>query len=431
MPIVVLGLSHKTAPPEIRNRHAFPSERVVGALSALRDYTAVNEAAIVSTCNRLEIYADVDRFESGVSQIKDFLTTYRNMGVDDFDSYLYTMLGAEAVEQLLRVAGGLDSMLIGEAEILAQLKESLEAAQRARSIGSHLHRLFRLALETGKRARTETAIGRNVASLGSAAVELAARHCTIADSRALVVGAGKMGSTIARHLASRGATNLIIANRTMERAAALAKEVGGRSADLADVPELLRVVDLVICATGRGSYVITSDAVRAKRSTPLLIVDIAVPRDVEPAAARIDGVTVYELADLKDVIERTLEERRSDIPAVESIVQQSKREYLAWYESRAAVPLIARMREDAEAIRAVEIAKLFSSLPELDETERQTIEAASVSIVNRLLHEPLTRLRETAPPKNAALDEFLDLNVLGSQLQRHLSESFRAPRRRS
>jgi len=417
MPIVVLGLSHKTAPPEVRNRHAFPAERVVEALGALRDYTAVAEAAIVSTCNRLEIYAEVSDFETGVGQIKDFLTTYRAMGIEDFDKYLYTMLGSEAVEQLLRVASGVDSMLIGEAEILAQLKAAMTAAQAAHSIGPNLHRLFRLALKTGKCARTETRIGRDVVSLGSAAVELASRHCDIRAARALVVGAGKMGSIVARHLAARGTARVTIANRTPARGRRLAAAIGADVIGLADVGGRLQAVDLVISATGRGSYVLTAD-MTLERDRPLLIVDIAVPRDVDPMVAETPGVTLYELADLQDVIERTLEERRAQVPAVEAIVADSRREYMRWYEQRAVVPMINRLREKAEAIRATEIERLFSRLPELKPAERDSIVAASVSIINRLLHEPVTRLRETGT-------EALDAQAFSEQLERHLSKTLR------
>jgi len=427
MPLVVLGLSHKTAPPHVRNRHAFPSDRVVEALGALRDYPGIDEAAILSTCNRLEFYADVADYEHGVAQIKEFLTTYRRMGIEDFDSYLYTMLGAEAVEQLLRVASGLDSMLIGEAEILGQVKEALSCAERADAAGPHLNRLFRLALETGKRARTETGIGRDVVSLGSAAVELASRHCRLRGARALVIGAGKMGSIVARHLAARGAREIVIANRTAQRGRALAQAVGGRAIELADVAGSLDGVDLVVSATGRGSYVISAGSFDARPRRRLLIIDIAVPRDVEPEVARIPGITLYELADLKDVIERTLEERRAEMPAVEAIVAQSLGDYMRWYASRAVVPLINRLREKAESIRAAEIGRLFSRLPELDASERATIEATSVSIINRLLHEPLTRLREE-PAR--ALGDVVDLTSFGEQLERHLSATLKAPRER-
>jgi len=418
MPIVVLGLSHKTAPPDVRNRHAFPAERVVEALGALRDYTAVEEAAVVSTCNRLEIYAEVSDFETGVEQIKNFLTTYRSMGIEDFDKYLYTMLGAEAVEQLLRVATGIDSMLIGEAEILAQLKEAMVSAQTAHSIGPNLHRLFRLALEAGKRARSETGIGRDVVSLGSAAVELASRHCDVRAASALVIGAGKMGGIVARHLAARGAADITIANRTPERARLLADAVGARVIDLAEIDGQLADVDLIISATGRGSYAVTAGMLLA-RERPLLIVDIAVPCDVEPAVANSPGVTLYELADLQDVIERTLEERRAEVPAVEAIVAESRRDYMRWYDQRAVVPMINRLREKAEAIRATEIERLFSRLPELDDATRDSIVAASISIINRLLHEPVTRLRETGSVA-------IDVKAFGEQLERHLSQTVRS-----
>src|SRR5579863_10139067 len=222
MPIVVLGISHKTAPSEVRDRHAFPAHRVTEALGALRDYKAIREAAILATCNRLEIYADVTDYEVGVGEIKDFLTTFRSMRVEDFDKYIYTMLGAEAVTQLFSVASGLDSMLIGEDEIVAQVKEALGAADAAGSAGTNVSRLFRTALRTGKQARTETAISRDAVSLGSAAVELAARHCRVPDSSAVIVGAGKMGATVARHLASRGARTIDIVNRTRARAQAIA-----------------------------------------------------------------------------------------------------------------------------------------------------------------------------------------------------------------
>ncbi len=205
MPVVLLGLSHRTAPLEIRDRHTVPADRIAAALRALSEYSAVREAAILSTCNRLEIYAEVDAYEQGVAQLKEFLTTYRDMRVDDFDKYLYTMLGGEAVEQLFRVASGLDSMLVGEPQIMSQVKDALRLAQEAGSIGPRLGRLFRTALQTGKRARSETAIGHDVVSLGSAAAELAERHCDIGSARCVVLGAGKMGAAAAKHLRARGA----------------------------------------------------------------------------------------------------------------------------------------------------------------------------------------------------------------------------------
>lgn len=439
MPIVALGLSHKTAPDEVRNRHAFPPERIGQALEALHDYGAIREAAIVSTCNRLEIYAEVADFESGVEQIKDFLTTYRNMRVEEFDKYLYTMLGAQAVEQLLRVTCGLDSMLMGEAQIVGQVKDALKVAQRAGTVGTYLNRLFRSALEAGKRARTETAIGSDVISLGSAAVELAARHANISRSSVVVVGAGKMGSIVAKHVAARGVAKLTIVNRTLRRAEQIARSLTASALPLTSLPLALESADLIITAAGGGTAIVTAPMVRDARSPhnrPLLIVDIAVPCDVEANVAALPGVTVYQIGDLRNVVAGTIESRRAEIPAVEAIVTEGIATYLRWYQSRAAAPLIASLREKAEAIRQTEIVKLFANLPELDERQRAIIANASVSILNRLLHAPVTRLRESAAlgvpaPELIHAQPPIELAGLGEQIEAQLTQTFRPPMKSS
>ena len=429
MPIVLLGLSHRTAPLAVRDRHAMPTNRLAEALCALADYSAVREAAILSTCNRLEIYADVDAYEAGLAQLKEFLTTYRQMRVEDFDKYLYTMLGAEAVEQLFRVASGLDSMLIGEPQILSQVKDALRLAEEAGSIGPHLGRLFRSALQTGKRARTQTAIGRDVVSLGSAAVELASRHCEITHARCAVVGAGKMGTAAAKHLVARNASSLTIVNRTLWRAQSLAKNVGAASAPLTQLSEVLAQSDLVITAIGSGVPIISEamlrGAVAERNGAPLLIVDIGVPRDVEPSAALLQSIVVYSIEDLRDVVDRTLESRRGEIPLVESIVASHVAAYLEWYQTRGAAPLIASLRRKAEQIRSVEIERLFSRMPELDDQQRDMVVAASISIINRLLHGPVTKLRKTVaegPPEDEAqlAETLLDADAFGDRLQRQL-----------
>ena len=439
MPIVVLGLSHKTAPPEVRDRHAFPAQRVTEALGALRDYSGVREAAIVATCNRLEIYAEVADFEAGVGEIKDFLTTYRAMRVEDFDKYLYTLLGADAVAQLLRVASGLDSMLIGEAEIMAQVKGALAAAQAAGTMGSHLNRLFRTALRAGKRARTETTIGSDVVSLGAAAVELVSRSVDLRGASAVVVGAGKMGTTVARHLAARGAGRIAIVNRTLARAQAIAAEIGARALPFDALCKALADADLAVTAVGSGAHLITASDIAAAMTTrperPLLVVDIGAPHDVDPGARSIDGVDVLELADLRVIVDEHIGGRKAAVPAVEAIVDELSREYLRWYQSRAAVPLIARLRTRAERIRTNEIERLFASRPELDEAQRAAIVQASIGIINKLLHEPLTKLRETAASATHAgdsaeeLNKLVDLASMEEQIERQFSTTFAPPAR--
>jgi len=439
MPIVVLGLSHKTAPPEVRDRHAFPAERVTEALGALRDYPGIREAAIVATCNRLEIYAEVADFEAGVGEIKDFLTTYRAMRVEDFDKYLYTLLGADAVEQLLRVASGLDSMLVGEAEIMSQVKGALASAQAAGTMGSHLNRLFRTALRAGKRARTETSIGRDVVSLGAAAVELAARRIELHGASTVVVGAGKMGTTVARHLAARGTKRIAIVNRTLSKAQSIADEIGASALPFHKMKDALATADLAITAVGSGAHLVTTadvEAIMAGRpDRPLLIVDIGAPHDVDPQARSIAGVGVLELADLRTILDDNIGGRKAAVPAVEAIVGALTLEFVRWYQSRAAVPLIARLRTRAERIRTNEIEKLFASRPELDEVQRTAIVQASIGIINKLLHEPLTKLRETAASATQAgdsadaLNKLVDLASMEEQIERQFSTTFSPPAR--
>jgi glutamyl-tRNA reductase len=429
MPIVSLGLSHRTAPPEVRDRHAVPSERIAEALQALSEYHAVREAAILSTCNRLEIYADVESYESGVAHLKEFLTTYRAMRVEDFDKYLYTLLGAQAVEHLLRVACGLDSMLLGEPQIMHQVKDALRLAHAAGSVGPHLHRLFRVALQAGKEARHQTAIGRNVVSLGAAAVELAATQCDVSRARCTVIGAGTMGTTVAKHLHERHPTSLTIVNRTLRRAATVADIVGGTACGIDALPRVLTESDLVISAVGSGGYLITQEMLRAARQAAfggsLVIVDIGVPRDVEPSAALLRGVRMYSIEDLREVVNQSLRERRAEIPAVEDIVMHHAAAYQRWYHARAVAPLIAALRRKAEAIRAREIDRLFARMPELNERQRQMVVAASASIINKLLHGPVVALRERATQQQASLqahlaETLLDADTLSERLARQL-----------
>ena len=429
MPVVVLGLSHRTAPLEIRDRHTVPGHRICEALRALSDYSAIREAVIVSTCNRLEIYADVDAYELGVAQLKEFLTTYRNMRVEDFDKYLYTMLGAEAVEQLYRVASGLDSMLVGEPQIVSQLKEALRIAESAGSVGPHLGLLFRTALQTGKLARTQTAISHDVVSLGAAAVELAQRHCNVQGARCIVVGAGKMGATVAKHLWARGAASVTIANRTLRRAQSLARQVGGRGVGLERLREQLAQSDLVITAVGSGTFLITENMLRTamtgREDVRILAVDIGVPRDIDPAASSVQGAVIYTLEDLRDVVDQALQSRRAEIPKVESIIAAQVSAYLQWYRTRGVAPIIANLRRKAEEIRSAEIQRLFARMPELDERQRELVMVASVSIINKLLHAPVTKLRETAgegerPGEEQIADTVFDLDAFSDRLQRQL-----------
>ncbi len=427
MPIVCLGLSHNTAPVEVREGHVFPASRMAEALTALRDYGAVKEAAMLQTCGRLEIYAELDDYEAGVVQLKSFLGNFGHGSARtryDLDSYMYTLLGRQAVEHLFRVATGLDSMLIGEAEILGQVKDAYIAAHQAKALGKSLHRLFREALNAGKTARSQTHIGDESVSIATAAIEAAKARLGSLDSRSVVViGAGKMGRTAVKRLRHEGATHLIVTNRTMSRAQDLIAEVGfGEAVEMPGLVEALSSADIVVTSTGASHFVLTREniaaAMAARPERPLFIIDIAVPRDCEPSVVEIPNVAMVDIDGLKSVVDRNLDTRRESIPDVEEIIESYIERFDEWYRARVAVPIISSLTRKAEAIRESEVARLFARCPELTEREKMLVAGMSMTIVSKLLHSAVTRIRATASRNHSeaisharVLDELFELDL--------------------
>jgi glutamyl-tRNA reductase len=425
MPIACIGLSHRTAPVEVRERHAFPPSRMAEALVALRDYEAVREAVMLQTCGRLEIYAELDEYETGVAQIKSFLANFRHGAIGyDIESYLYTQLGHQAVEHLFRVCTGLDSMLIGEAEILGQVKDAYVAATRAKSIGRTLHRLFREALAAGKTARAQTGIGGESVSMATAAVEAArARLGTLEGTCILVVGAGKMGRTAVKRLRGEGAQRVIVANRTISRSRGLVTDAGfGEAVEMPELVEALAAADVVVASTGASDFVLDEARVRAAMSQrphrPLFLVDIAVPRDVDPAVSNVENVSLVDIDGLKSVVNERLDLRREAIPAVEEIIAEYVERFENWYRSRVAVPVIARLTQKAEMIRAAELERLLARCPDLGERERMLVTGMTMTIVSKLLHSAILKIREKATFDHAealssarVLDDLFELDL--------------------
>ena len=426
MPLVCLGLSHHTAPVEVRERHAFPPQKMGEALIALRDYEAVREALMLQTCGRLEIYAELEDYEIGVRQLKAFLDNFRHGDVSDMESYMYTLLGTQAIEHLIRVSTGLDSMLIGEAEILGQVKDAYVQAQRAHSLGKTLHTLFRSALEAGKSARTHTAISGDSTSIAGAAIAYATQHVgPLSGKNVLVIGAGKMGALAARRLKVEGAGEIVVLNRSQERARAVAAELGAtvRAAEPPRLAEALVAADVVVTSTGASHFILTAtnvgEAMAARPERPLFIIDIAVPRDVDPEVAAIAGVSLVDVDGLKSAVDGTLEKRREAIPLVEEIVAEHVERFGQWYQSRVAIPVIASLTQKAEAIRAAELERLFARLPELTERQRMLVTGSSLTIVSKLLHSAIVRIRDKAVENRAEalmharmLDELFELEVM-------------------
>ncbi|HEY0615907.1 MAG TPA: glutamyl-tRNA reductase, partial [Candidatus Elarobacter sp.] len=327
---------------------------------------------------------------------------------------------------------GLDSMLIGEAEILGQVKDAYVQAQRARSLGKTLHTLFRAALEAGKSARTHTAIAGDSVSLATAAVACAKEHVGGLEGKtALIVGAGKMGGVAARRLKAEGAADIVVLNRTHKRAQEVASELGGiaRVAEMPGLVAALQEADVVVTSTGASHFILTpgnlAEAMLARPGRPLFIVDIAVPRDVDPEAARVPGVGLVDVDALKDVVDVTLEKRREAIPMVEEIIAGHVERFQQWYHSRVAVPVIASLTQKAETIREAELERLFARIPDLTERERSLITGMSLTIVSKLLHSAIVRIRDKAVENRAEalthakiIDELFELRALNGDPSR-------------
>jgi len=425
VPLVCLGLSHNTAPVDVRERHAFPPSRMAETLVALRDYEMVREAVMLSTCGRLEIYAELEEYEAGVEQLKSFIRHFRHGDVQhDMSSYMYTLLGSQAADHLFRVATGLDSMLIGEAEVLGQVKEAYIQAQKARSLGKTLHALFREALKAGKEARTRTHIGGDSVSVATAAIELAkARLGSLEGKTVLVVGAGKMGTLAAKRLRLEGCAELLVANRSAGKARDVVESLGsGTAIELPGLVAALSRADIVITSTGASHFILgpgnVAEAMLSRPARPLFIIDIAVPRDADPDVVRVPGVHLADIDHLKDVVDTTLERRREAVPLVEEIIAEHADRFARWYQARVAIPVVSSLVQKAEAIREAEIERLFARCPELSERERMLITGASLTIISKLLHGVVTKVRDRAASDRTdaqsvanMLDELFDLQA--------------------
>ncbi len=407
MHIVVVGLSHKTVPVELRERLHFPEGTLEEPLEKLAQYTAGGERVILSTCNRVELYSCVPHLTHGVSRLQQFLSDYHDIPLDVFGEYLYTYHDEAALRHLFRVASSLDSLVVGEPQILAQVKEAFAAARQANAIGPTFNQLFERAFAIAKRVRTETRIGEHAVSVGYAAVELAKKiFRDLAAKTALIIGAGEMAELTARHLVGQGIQHLFVANRTLERAEDLAAVAQGQAIPLAEVPAHLSKADIVVSSTGAPDYLIykpdVQNAMKLRKNRPMFFIDIAVPRDIDPAVNDLDNVYLYDIDDLRHVVEENLKAREREAALAETIVLREVEHELRWLDEQEVVPAVIRLRRKAETIRDQELARLFSRLGHLSDAERVAIEAMASSIINKLLHSPIVRLKQESQAKGEA-----------------------------
>ena len=416
MSIVAIGLNHQSAPLPLLEQVSVRGDELEKALDGLASMDNVGEVVLVSTCHRTEVYAVAERFHGAYGNIRDFFADRSEVGEAELADRLYVHYDDDAVRHLFRLTSGVDSAVLGETEIIGQVKQAWEAARVQGAAGSVLNLLFRHAVETGKRSRTETAISRNITSVSQAAVAMATDHLgTLADRDVLVVGAGDMASGMLESLAGADPANIVVANRTFERAVELAARADGRPIELDELPDQLRSVDVLLTGTGASSMILDhadlAGSIRARDGRPLVIVDVAVPRDVDPALGELPGVTLLDMDDLSVFAQRGRDERSREIAAVDGIVDEEVLRFSDVRSAREVAPLITSLHAEAEAIRQAELERSTRHLGELDADQQQAIDDLTRRIVAKLLYRPTVAVKDDAgtPKGDRLADSLRDL----------------------
>jgi glutamyl-tRNA reductase len=418
--IILVGISHRTSPLPVREALAFAKDRLAEALDRMRREAGVAEAMILSTCNRVELYGRSEEAD-GADRLEAFVCAFHGRQRAEIAPYLYRLSGPDAVRHAFRVAASLESMVIGEPQILGQVKEAYQTAEGAGTLGSALNALRNRSLAAAKRVRTETAIGHNAVSVSYVAVELARKiFGELRDRNVLLVGAGKMSELAARHLVRSGARATVLGGRTFEKAEELAAALGGRAAPFEALRPELAVADIVISGTGAPGIVIRREDVEHARAArggrhqrPLFLIDIAVPRDIDPDVRKLSGIFLYDLDDLRSVAEANLRERQKEAAAAEALVEREVREFLEWQKSLDVVPILIELRRRGDEIRRREIERARSRLGPLTAEQEAALDAATSAIVNKLLHPPTVHLKEIARDGFAADQVALIRKLLG------------------
>jgi glutamyl-tRNA reductase len=396
--LFLLGVSHRTAPVELRERLDFSSRDVGAAVEALATRSSAAESVVLSTCNRSEIYVASTAPLQAREEIVRFLMDYHQLPAETFAPHLFSYSDAEATRHLFRVAAGLDSMVVGEPQILGQVKDAFQAASERRCTGPVLSKLFNWSFSVGKRVRTETALGEGAVSISFAAVALARKiFGRLEGRRVLVVGAGEISTLTAQHLRSHGVGEMIITSRTAAHADALAAVVGARAVPWEELDSALATADIVVTATGSQRPIITRAQVEAvtgrRRRDPLFVIDVAVPRDVEATVGDIEQVFLYNVDDLQSVVQENISRRAAEIARAEAIVAEEVAKFTAWQRSRGAIPTVVALRERFDAIRKAELQRLEPRLSGLPPEARALFDQISRLIVEKLLLEPTEQLK--------------------------------------
>jgi len=402
--LVLVGVNHKTTPVEIRERLAFTRGEIESSQERLVSYPEIIENIILSTCNRVEIYARVGDSNKGLQRLKEFISDYHDIPIIELEKYFYCYTNEAAVEHLFRVSSSLDSMVLGEAQILGQVKDAYSVARTLQSTGMVLNQLFEKAFNVAKKIREETNVSEGGVSISSAAVELARKIFEdLEDHSVMLVGTGEMAELAAKHLISYGVKTIYVTSRTYERAVGLAETLNGCALDFDMFKEELYRADIVITSTASPNFIISKDivekAIHKRKNKPIFFIDIAVPRDIEPEVNDLENVYLYDIDDLQGVVAANLKEREKEAEGAMEIIQNEVTKFNHWVESLDAVPTIIEMRNRADNIRKKELDKTLKKLDHLSEQDQKQIDLMTTSIINKILHTPTVKLKKETQSK--------------------------------
>ncbi len=405
MNILVIGLNHKTADVDVRERLAFNGPTLEDGLLKIAELPGIDEAIILSTCNRVEIYSNVKDTGNAFGAVKNFLSEFHGLDREALEKSLYIHKDREAVRHAFRVASSLDSMVVGEPQILGQLKDAFEFALGKKTTGIMLNRLMKKAISVAKRVRTETRIAENAVSISFAAVELAKKIFTdFSEKSFMLLGAGEMAELAAKHMMGSGVREVVVANRTFERGCELAEEFNGRAVKFEDFPQEMIHSDIIICSTGAPVYVLHKEEMqrimKERKQRPVFVIDISVPRNVDPAINDLDNVYLYDVDDLQGVVDTNILERKKEAEKAENIVEDEIESFQKWMASLDSVPTVVALRNKAESIKKEELERLINKLPGLGEKEKKAIEYMASAITNKLIHPPTAALKEDTEDKD-------------------------------
>lgn len=411
MRIVTIGMNHQTAPVELRECLARDPENVNRALAAMRDHAALREGLYISTCNRVEALYTTDRPEDAREGVLGLFTTLGGLDREALDSSLYVLEDMDSVRHVFKVTSSLDSMVVGEPQILGQIKDAYFQATREKTSGVVLNRLMHRAFHVAKRVRTETGVSDAAVSISYAAVELAKKiFHELTGRKVLLIGAGEMAELAARHLLAQGVDEISVANRTFERAVQVAGGFHGKPVSFEEIDTELLTADIVIASTASADYVIQHEQVkrslRKRKNRPLFFIDIAVPRDVEPRVNDLGNAYVYDIDDLRGVVEINRAQRREEAVKAERIVEEEVLRFEGWLKTLGVVPTIVRLKDKVEAIRTAELRRSLSSLGDLTEAQMEAVEVLTRSIADKIVHDPILTLKRKAdrPTRDQVLD---------------------------